>query len=80
MGFCSAIDAAVVDASGTVEPAAFAAAAASFSSCCRRAFSIISSCLLGSLARMGTRSLGTGVPSLKFLENFISSLSLIVRS
>lgn len=58
----------------------FAAMLFFFSSYCRRAFSMIASCLLGSLARIGTKSSGTGVPSLKFCENFMSSFNLIVRS
>lgn len=41
---------------------------------------MISSCLDLSFARMGTRSLGTGVRSLKFLENFMRSLSLMALS
>lgn len=46
----------------------------------RCAFSMISSCLVLSFASIGTKSLGTGVRSLKFLENFIRSLSLIALS
>lgn len=36
----------------------------------------ISCCLFGSLAMMPIRSLGTGVPSLKLLANFFSSINL----
>ena len=46
----------------------------------RCAFSMISSCLDLSFARMGTKSLGTGVKSLKFLENFTKSLNLTALS
>ena len=46
----------------------------------RCAFSMISSCFDLSFARIGTRSLGTGVTNLKFFENFIKSLSLIALS
>jgi hypothetical protein len=48
-----------------------------FSSCtARRAFSTICCCLFSSLAKIGTRSFGTGVLSLKFRENFFRSFSL----
>ena len=46
----------------------------------RCALSIISSCFDLSLARIGTKSFGTGVKSLKFLENFTKSLNLTALS
>ena len=46
----------------------------------RCAFSMISSCLDLSFARMGTRSFGTGVKSLKFFENFKRSFIRIALS
>lgn len=46
----------------------------------RCAFSIISSCFFLSFARIGTRSEGTGVLSLKFLEKPRRSLSLTFLS
>jgi hypothetical protein len=42
----------------------------------RSALSTIACCLVSSLARMGTKSEGTGVLSLKFCANFLRSLSL----
>jgi hypothetical protein len=47
-----------------------------FNSCtARRAFSTMTFCFTSSFARMGTKSCGTGVLSLKFCENFLRSLS-----
>lgn len=40
------------------------------------AFSTICACLFSSFASIGTRSVGTGVLSLKFCENFFRSFSL----
>ncbi len=55
-------------------------AATALFSALRCAFSIISSCFDLSFARIGTKSLGTGVLRVKFLENFMRSLSLIALS
>lgn len=62
--------------------------AAACSAALRCAFSMISSCFFLSFARMGTRSDGTGVLSLKFFENprrsfnltFLSCMTLARRS
>jgi len=51
-----------------------------FCSASRCAFSMISCCFVLSFARIGTKSFGTGVCSLKFDENFFRSLSLIALS
>lgn len=59
-----------VDASGVV------LALTSLSRTCCSALATISSCFSFVLARMGTRSAGTLVCSLKFSENFLRSLSL----
>ena len=55
-------------------------AAVAFFSAFRCAFSMISSCFDLSFANMGTKSFGTGVLRVKFLENFMRSLSLIALS
>ena len=68
------------DGLGSDEAAAGLDGDVAFDSAMRCAFSIISSCFDLSFARIGTRSLGTGVISLKFCENFIKSLSLIALS
>lgn len=47
-----------------------------FVSCaCLRAFSTIAACFVSSLARIGTKSVGTGVLSLKLRANFLRSFS-----
>lgn len=56
------------------------AEAAAWSAALRCAFSLISSCFFGSLARMGTKSEGTGVLSLKFLEKPLKSFNLTFLS
>lgn len=45
------------------------------SAACLRAFSTMAACLVSSLARMGTRSVGTGVLSLKLRANFLRSFN-----
>ena len=56
------------------------AAADNCSSASFCAFSMICSCFAGSLARIPTRSVGTGVFSLKFFENLKRSFNLCVLS